>query len=93
MDLAFPAFLLLLFAALRIISRTWGPWLLLAAFFIGVLAHPVCGILLWGMVSIFMPDPAFHEEACPNCGSRPPIHCKAGPDDFSKCKAPRPGLF
>lgn len=92
MGVAFAALILVL-AALRVISITWGPWVVLFAFFIGVLFSPICGILLWALYSIRLPDPVFHEEACPNCGSRPPIHCKAGPDDFSKCKAPRPGLF
>ncbi|WP_018632088.1 hypothetical protein [Neomegalonema perideroedes] len=97
MDPALLAFLLLIYAALRIISTTWGPWLTLFVFFLAVLGaltiHPICAILLWALYSPRLPDPPFHEEACPNCGSRPPIHCRVGPGDFSKCKAPRPGLF
>lgn len=93
MGLVFVAVLALVLAAVRVIGVTWGPWLLLFACVVGVVVNPVCGILVWVVLSLFLPDPTFHEEACPNCGSRPPIHCKAGPDDFSKCKAPRPGLF
>ena len=79
--------------ALRIIARSWGPWLVLFACFVLTLLHPLLGIVVWVFVSVALPAPPFHEDACPNCGANPPGKCKVGPGDFSNCKAPRPGLF